>query len=261
MGLSSAMTTALTGLQAAETQIDVSGNNLANSQTVGFKASDVIFANQFLRTLSQGSPPTENTGGTNPRQIGLGVEVAAITPDFTQGTISISASPSDLAIQGNGFFIVEGSQGEQLYSRNGIFNTNSANEIVSSTGNRLLGYGVDEFYELQETTLVPLVIPLGSDAAAEATQNAYLSGNLTPTGDVATTAEVVDSSVLGDGQTDRPDAGSMTATTATSPDASGVGGASSNSGAGFARERNTNMCSLPSTPLAPKQCHPMRRSR
>ncbi len=55
MGLSSALTTALTGLNAAETQIDVAGNNLANSQTVGFKASDVVFATQFLRTLSQGS--------------------------------------------------------------------------------------------------------------------------------------------------------------------------------------------------------------
>ncbi len=139
MGLSSAMTTALTGLSAAETQIDVAGNNLANSQTVGFKASDVIFANQFLRTLSQGSTPTENNGGTNPRQIGLGVQVAGITPDFTQGTIEISSSPSDLAIQGDGFFIVEGQQGEPLYTRNGIFKTNSQNELVSATGNRLLG--------------------------------------------------------------------------------------------------------------------------
>ena len=110
MGLSTAMTTALTGLQAAEAQIDVSGNNLANSQTVGFKASDVVFAKQFLRTLSHGSPPNDNTGGTNPRQIGMGVQVAEITPDFTQGTIEISSSPSDLAIQGDGFFIVEGTR-------------------------------------------------------------------------------------------------------------------------------------------------------
>ncbi len=233
MGLSSAMTTALTGLHAAETQIDVSGNNLANSQTVGFKASDVIFANQFLRTLSQGSLPTENSGGTNPRQIGLGVQVAGITPDFSQGTIEISASPSDLAIQGDGFFIVEGPQGEPLFTRNGIFNTNSENELVSATGNRLLGYGVDEFYRLQETTLVPLVIPLGSAAAAQATQNVYLNGNLTPTGDVATTAEVIQSSVLGDGQYLRPDLDTMTAGTAPRPDATGVGATASNTGTGF----------------------------
>ncbi len=196
MGLSSAMTTALTGLHAAETQIDVAGNNLANSQTVGFKASDVIFANQFLRTLSQGSPPSESMGGTNPRQIGMGVEVAAITPDFTQGTIELGSSPSDLAIQGNGFFIVEGSQGEHLYTRDGIFRTNSSDELVSSTGHRLLGYGVDEYYTLQQTSLVPLEIPLGKEVAAQATQNVYLTGNLTPTGDVADTAAVIDSDVL-----------------------------------------------------------------
>ncbi len=233
MGLSSAMTTALTGLHAAETQIDVSGNNLANSQTVGFKASDVIFANQFLRTIGQGSPPSDNSGGTNPRQIGLGVQVAGITPDFSQGTIEISSSPSDLAIQGDGFFIVEGPQGEPLYTRNGIFTTNSENELVSATGNRLLGYGVDEFYQLQETTLVPLVIPLGSAAAAQATQNVYLNGNLTPTGDVATTAGVIDSSVLGDGQYHRPDIDTMSAAAAATPDDTGVGGSSSNTGTGF----------------------------
>jgi len=101
MGLSSALTTALTGLKTAEAQIDVAGNNLANSQTVGFKASDVVFATQFLRTLSKGSMPSENSGGTNPRQMGLGVQVAEITPDFTQGTIEASSGDSDLAIQGD----------------------------------------------------------------------------------------------------------------------------------------------------------------
>ncbi|MHB8861215.1 MAG: flagellar hook-basal body complex protein [Pirellulaceae bacterium] len=205
MGLSSAMTTALTGMTAAEVQIDVAGNNLANSQTVGFKASDVIFATQFLRTLNQGSQPTDTNGGTNPMQTGLGVQVAAITPNFSQGTIEVSSSSSDLAIQGDGFFIVEGGQGEPLYTRNGIFNTNSQNELVSSTGNRLLGFGVDEFYNLQTTRLVPLTIPLGSGAAAQATQNVYLNGNLTPTGDVADTAEVLDSDILGDGAIPRAD--------------------------------------------------------
>src|SRR5262245_21381937 len=72
MGLASALTTALTGMTAAETQIDVVGNNLANSQTVGFKESNSIFATQFLQTHSLGSGPTEGSGGTNPRQTGLG---------------------------------------------------------------------------------------------------------------------------------------------------------------------------------------------
>ena len=94
MGLQSALTTALTGLQAAETTIDVVGNNVANSQTVGFKESDVVFATQFLQTLSIGSAPSTDSGGTNPRQIGLGVKVAEISPDFSQGTIEISSNPA-----------------------------------------------------------------------------------------------------------------------------------------------------------------------
>ncbi|MFO0924528.1 MAG: flagellar hook-basal body complex protein [Pirellulales bacterium] len=170
MGLASSLSTALTGLNAAETQIDVLGNNLANSQTVGFKSSEVVFATQFLQTLSLGAAPTSDNGGTNPRQTGLGVQVAGITPNFKQGTVEISSSPSDLAIQGDGFFMVEGSQGERLYTRNGIFKLNSANELVTTTGNRLLGYGIDDKFNIQTTEVKSLTIPLGSEAVAKATE-------------------------------------------------------------------------------------------
>src|SRR5262245_9878773 len=116
MGLSSVLSTALTGLQAAETTIDVVGHNLANSQTVGFKASEAQFSTQFLRTLGLGSGPRDDTGGTNPRQIGLGTQVATITPNFSQGTVQISSNPSDLAIQGEGFFILQADDsGERVY--------------------------------------------------------------------------------------------------------------------------------------------------
>jgi flagellar hook protein FlgE len=204
MGLASALSTALTGMNAAETTIDVVGNNLANTSTVGFKASEANFATQFLQTRSLGSAPTETSGGTNPRQIGLGVLTAEITPDFTQGTIEVSNSPSDLAIQGDGFFIVEANSGEQLYTRNGIFKTNAENELVTITGNRLLGYGVNEDFELQSGNLVPISIPLGNAAVAEATENVQFAGVLTPTGDVATTAEIIESAVLGDGSATAP---------------------------------------------------------
>src|SRR5207249_12334438 len=151
MGLASALTTALTGMQAAETQVDIVGNNLANSQTVGFKASEAAFATQFLQTQSLGSGPTATDGGTNPRQTGLGTRVAGLTPDFTQGTIEISSSPSDLAIQGDGFFMVQSSEGERLYTRNGQFKTNANNELVSLSGQRVLGYGVDANYQVLRT--------------------------------------------------------------------------------------------------------------
>lgn len=205
MGLTSALTTALTGLSAAETQIDVIGNNLANSQTVGFKSSDVIFGTQFLNTLSLGAGPSENNGGKNPRQIGLGVQVAEIAANHNQGTIEISSSSSDLAIQGDGFFIVQGADSERLFSRNGIFKLNSDAELVNATGQRLLGYGVDEQFRLQETSLVPLTVPLGTESVAKATENVTFEGTLTPLGDVATVSQVIESVQLGDSRVPRPD--------------------------------------------------------
>lgn len=206
MGLTSALTTALTGLAAAETQIDVIGNNLANSQTVGFKSSDVVFATQFLQTLSLGAAPNANNGGNNPRQVGLGVQVAEIAANHNQGTIEISSSPSDLAIQGDGFFIVEGADGERLYSRNGIFKLNSDAELVNATGQRLLGYGIDEQFRLQESNLVPLSVPLGTESVAKATENVTFEGSLTPEGDVADVSEVIQSIILGDNSIPRPSA-------------------------------------------------------
>ncbi len=222
MGLTSALNTALTGLTAAETQIDVIGNNLANSQTVGFKASSAVFATQFLQTMSLGAAPTANNGGVNPRQVGLGVQVAAIATDHEQGTIDISSRPSDLAIQGEGYFIVEGSNGERLYTRNGIFNLNADAELVNSTGHRLLGYGVDDVFRLQETQLVPLTIPLGSAAVAKATENVTFEGTLTPVGDIADTAQVIQSGVLGDAAVPRPDGTDVGLTTAPFTIAAGV---------------------------------------
>ncbi len=222
MGLASALTTALTGLTAAETQIDVVGNNLANSQTVGFKASTTVFSTQFLQTLGVGSAPTTNSGGTNPRQTGLGVQVAEVTPDFTQGTIEISANPSDLAIQGDGFFIVQSLTGERLYTRNGIFKTNSENQLVTVNGNRLLGYGIDDLFTLQTTELVPLDIPLGGTSVAQPTNNVFMQGTLTPLGDVANTAQVLESAVLGDAAIPRPDTSGAQLAVATLPTVTGI---------------------------------------
>jgi flagellar hook protein FlgE len=205
MGLQSALSTALTGMTAAETTIDVVGNNVANANTVGFKESSVSFATQFLQTQSIGSAPTDTRGGTNPRQIGLGTKVAEITPDFTQGTIEISSNPLDLAIQGDGFFIVQGPQGEQLYTRNGQFKTNSNNEIVTLTGHRVLGYSVDTNFEIQPTGLTPLQIPLGAAAVAQATENVILKGGLVPDVDeLGTQPEIIQSGILSDGSSEYP---------------------------------------------------------
>jgi flagellar hook protein FlgE len=206
MSLASAMSTALTGLNASETQISVVGNNLANANTVGFKASNVLFATQFLQTQSVGSSPTPTNGGTNPQQQGLGVMVADITPNFSQGTISSANSPTDLAIQGDGFFIVQGKNGEQNYTRNGTFTTNAQNQLVTGTGNRVMGYGVDSKFQINTTQLVPLSIPLGTVMVAKATSVATMQGALTPTGDIADTAGIIQTSPLTDGSLTYPGA-------------------------------------------------------
>ena len=206
MGLLSTMTTSLTGLQAAETTIDVVGNNVANSGTVGFKESNVLFATQFSQTQSIGSAPTGNSGGTNPRQIGLGVKVAEVAPDFTQGTIEISSNPLDLAIQGDGFFIVQGATaGTEFYTRNGQLKTNSDNELVTATGFRVVGYGVNDDFQIQTNRRVPLTIPLGGSQVAQQTENTTLIGNLLPDGEIGDTPEIIQSVVLSDNSKEIPD--------------------------------------------------------
>lgn len=208
MSLSSVFSTAISGLSAAETSIDVTGNNVANANTIGFKQSTAEFATQFLQTMSIGAAPGTNNGGTDPTQVGLGVQVSQITPDFTQGNLEISSSPSDMAIQGNGFFVVQGTGGQQIYTRNGNFNPNSLNQLTTSTGQQLMGYGVDSNFSILPTQLVPLTIPLGSTAVAKATQNVELQGTLPPTGDVATTGAIVQSGPLGDAAMTAPSGGS-----------------------------------------------------
>lgn len=203
MGLQSALTTALTGLQAAETTIDVVGNNVANSQTVGFKESEAVFATQFLQTISIGAAPSTNSGGTNPRQIGLGVKVAEISPNFSQGTIEISSNPLDLAIQGDGFLIVQ-SGTNQFYTRNGQLKLNAENEVVTTTGQRLLGYGVNDNFDIVTDNLIPLSIPLGKERVAQATSVANFSGVLNPSVDEGATPSVSESVVLGDNTIGQP---------------------------------------------------------
>lgn len=185
MGLTSALNTSLNGLRLNETSIDVLGNNIANAGTNGFKSSKVLFATQLSRTLSVGSRPTTDNGGTNPRQIGLGASVSAIAKDFTQGSITNSNSPSDLAIQGDGFFVLDGGDGE-VYSRNGNFFLNSDSVLVNAQGLRVQGYDVDDNFNLVKTQLADIVVPLGDLNVAQQTSNITMKGALLPTGDVAT---------------------------------------------------------------------------
>ena len=180
MGLSSALNTSLNGLRLNETKIDVLGNNIANADTNGFKASSVNFQTQLYKTVSVGSAPSAANGGTNPRQIGLGASVASITKDFSQGAVTTSTSPSDLAVQGDGFFIVAGPQGD-TFTRAGQFRLNSQNQLVDPQGLRVQGYAVDDNFNVVVSNLVDIEIPLGELInTARQTENVELTGALLP---------------------------------------------------------------------------------
>jgi flagellar hook protein FlgE len=155
------MQTALSGMSAAETAIDVIGNNIANAQTMGFKASDVTFATQTYQSFGVGAGPNGASGGRNPIQIGQGVLVSGISPDFSQGPLILQEGPSNLAIQGDGFFILEGAGGQRSYTRDGSFGLNAADELVSAQGDLVLGFPADENFRIQTTELSPIVVPLG----------------------------------------------------------------------------------------------------
>jgi flagellar hook protein FlgE len=208
MGLTSALNTSLNGLSLNETMIDVLGNNIANAGTNGFKASHVRFQTQLSRTLSVGSAPTATDGGTNPRQIGLGASVSVISRDFTQGSIANSTNPSDLAIQGDGFFVLSGNNGV-VYSRNGNFSLSSDNHLVNDQGYFVQGYSVDQSFNLVNTTLTSLTIPVGTLNIAQRTSDVVMAGALKSTGDVATQGSVLQSEQLIDAST----AGNATAGT------------------------------------------------
>lgn len=184
MASTSAMLTGLTGLNANARSLDVIGNNIANVNTTAFKSSRLMFQTLMSRTISSGSVPAATTGGTNPYQIGLGVGVAGTQRNFAGGTVQASGDQRDLAIQGNGLFIVEQS-GEQFFTRAGAFRQNSSNDLVSIGGQRLMGYAVDQNYDVVTGSLVPLNVPVGTLTIADATENVRFAGNLNADGVVA----------------------------------------------------------------------------
>lgn len=191
MSSTTAFYTGLTGMAANSRTIEVVGNNIANSNTNAFKSSRAVFSTMFGRTLSIGTPPGDTTGGTNPSQIGFGVKVAGTQRSMTGGAISPTGDGRDLAIDGNGFFMVE-SAGATMFTRAGAFRQNSAGDLATITGERLLGYPVDANYQVQRGTLTGISIPIGELTIAEATTVTRFSGNLNAGGVVGSRGTSVD---------------------------------------------------------------------
>lgn len=185
MASTSAFFTGLSGLNAHSQALDVIGNNIANANTTAFKASRAMFEPLFSRTISGGTAPGDATGGTNPHQVGYGVKIGAVQRDLRGGGLSTTGDNRDVAIEGEGYFIVN--RGDDTYfTRAGAFRTSSLNELVNAAGDRVQGYAVDENFNVQPGQLVDLVIPVGSLTIAEATQNVRFAGNLNAGGPVAT---------------------------------------------------------------------------
>jgi len=185
MASTTALFTGLSGLTASARQLEVIGNNIANINTPAYKSNRLVFGPTFSRNLSFGSAPNSNSGGTNPTQVGLGVSIAGTQRNQSNGAISATGVPTDLAIEGAGFFIVERAGG-QFYSRAGSFQFNSNNELVNISGDRLQGYGVNDAFELDRSSLIDVSIPLGTLTVTEATRNVNLTGNLNADADIAT---------------------------------------------------------------------------
>jgi flagellar hook protein FlgE len=196
MSLSGALYDGLSGLSVNQTQMNVVGNNIANVNTVAFKSSRAIFSPQFYVTNSAGTEPDSNFGGTNPSQTGLGAQVAAIQQNFTQGTIQPTGNDTDMAINGNGFFVTQDSKDGQQFTRDGSFTLNANHQLVTSTGDYVQGYGVDGGGAVIAGKLQNLTIPLGASTISKATTTASLTGNLAANGVAASGSSVLDTQDL-----------------------------------------------------------------
>ncbi len=129
----------ISGLRANQMMLDVTGNNIANANTVGFKASTTVFQDTLSQIMTGAGAAGAGNGGTNPIQIGLGVQVAATTGKFTQGAAQVTGSPTDLMIQGDGMFVL-GNGTEQVYTRAGAFTWDGDGNLVAASGKKVQGY-------------------------------------------------------------------------------------------------------------------------
>ncbi len=194
MALTSTLFTGLSGLDVNQTRLNVVGNNIANVNTVAFKASRSLNKPQFYITDNAGSPPSSEFGGANPSQRGLGATVSGIEKDFSGGPIEPTGRATDLALDGEGFFVVQGE--EQRYTRDGSFKLNSQNTLVTTSGEFVQGYGIDDNFDIIPGQLQNIEIPLGVLTLAQATASVQFQGNLNSGGDLAAGSSILNSQAI-----------------------------------------------------------------
>ena len=160
--------TGLSGLNASSRNLDVIGNNIANANTVGMKASRAEFANLIATSIGVGG------GNTS----GIGVEVATTSQMFSQGNVNITGNDLDVAINGGGFFQLGMPDGSAAYTRNGQFKLDNVGNIVTNAGAKLMGYPTDTKGATTSTTIQPLVLPTTAPISANQTTTIAATLNL-----------------------------------------------------------------------------------
>jgi flagellar hook protein FlgE len=173
------MFSAISGLRAHQTKMDVTGNNIANVNTVGFKGSQTVFQDTLSQVIRAGGAPAADRGGTNPAQVGLGAKVAAITTNWTQGATQSTGRSTDFMIEGDGFFVTRGTGDEQLFTRAGSFDFDGAGKLVTPDGAILQGW-MSDANGLVNTNLPigDLSVPYGQIVAPKASALGVIEGNL-----------------------------------------------------------------------------------
>ena len=186
--MTQSLLTGASGLLAHQQKLDVVANNLANLNTTGYKAQNVLFQDVLYRNLHPASGPADpNVGGINPSQVGYGVQVGQIGRNFQQGVLTSTGEAFDLAIQGNGFFVVNGQ--EQAYTRDGAFALDrNGFLVVPSSGDLVQRFGtVGEGSATEQQFQTPgntgIFVPLGASVPGRQTSQADFIGNLPASAD------------------------------------------------------------------------------
>jgi flagellar hook protein FlgE len=195
----SAFSAAVSGLKSNQTRLDVIANNIANINTYGFKASRVTFSDLLNQVLQAGSSPQGERGGTNPMQIGLGVKLASIDTVIGQGSIQNTGNPRDLAIDGDGFFIVKGGGGS-YFTRTGNFNLDYNGTLLTGDGLKVQGYTqvtADGLSIDPNSSINDIRINFGEKLPARATNEVRYRSNLESTSHIFGTADLSSAGATG----------------------------------------------------------------
>lgn len=168
----------VSGLKSHQTRMDVIGNNIANINTVGFKSSRVTFADVLSQTQAGAASPTDNIGGTNPKQIGLGVGIGSVDLIFTDGSPQATGKNSDIALSGNGLFVVKNGN-STYYTRDGAFEYDANGYyVLPGSGYKVQGWNAVNGSLNTNSLPTDIIVPAGKTMPAAATTQVRFSGNL-----------------------------------------------------------------------------------